>query len=81
LNWEVDLHEAVNKRLLSTGETGEFASKKLGSRPQPGVGIESARNLSSNRRELAGRKKLPNVGDNGLRAKTDAVNEIGGDIP
>ena len=59
------LDEAVNKRDLSTGETGEFASKNLGLGLNPGVGHAVPRCLSSNWRERAARKNLRNVGDTG----------------
>ena len=34
--WAAKLDSAVNKRNLSTGETGEFASKNAGSALNPG---------------------------------------------
>jgi hypothetical protein len=47
------LDGAVNKRVLSTGETGEFGSKNLGGDLNPGVERAVPRDLSSNRREGA----------------------------
>jgi hypothetical protein len=35
ISWDTGLDGAVNKRLLSTGETREFASENVGARPQP----------------------------------------------
>jgi hypothetical protein len=34
--WQASLDGAVNKRLLSTGETGEFASENVGFGLNPG---------------------------------------------
>ena len=34
--WEAGLDEAVNKRFLSTGETGEFAGENVGFGLNPG---------------------------------------------
>ena len=59
------LDEAVNKRFLSTGETGEFASKNVGFGLNPGVERAPPQDLSSNRRERAARKSLRNVADTG----------------
>ena len=56
-----DVYGAVNKRFLSTGETGEFASENLGFGHNPGVELAPPRCLSSNRRERAVRKSVRNV--------------------
>jgi hypothetical protein len=55
--------EAVNKRFLSTGETGEFTSESMGFGLNPGVGHAVPRCLSSNQRERRVRKNLRNVAD------------------
>ena len=51
LMWEPALNKAVNKGVLSTGETGELASENGGFGPNPGVELALPRCLSSNRRE------------------------------
>jgi len=58
----------VNKRDLSTGETGEFAGENAGFGPNPGVASVAPRDLSSNRRESTARKNLRNVADTGAAA-------------
>src|SRR5580658_7950970 len=59
------LNPPVNKRLLSTRETGEFASKNVGSGRNLGVEFECPRSLTSNQRERTARKKSRNVADTG----------------
>jgi hypothetical protein len=59
------LYGAVNKRNLSTGETGEFASENLGFGLKPGVELAPPPRLSSNRRERAAWKNLRYVADTG----------------
>ena len=56
---------AVNKRLLSTRETGEFAGENVGFGLNPGVAPAHPRSLSSNRRKCAARENLLNVADTG----------------
>ncbi len=53
----------VNKRYLSTRETGEFAGENVGFGLNHGVASAAPRGLSSNRRGRAARKSLRNVGD------------------
>ncbi len=59
------LYEAVNKRLLSTGEPGEFASGNLRFGLNPGFERAPPNSLLSNRRNRAARKNLRNVADTG----------------
>ena len=59
---------AVNKRLLSTGENGEFASDNVGFGLNPGVERAPPQSLSSNRREPVARENLRNVADTGNMA-------------
>ena len=59
------MDEAVNKRLLSTGEAREFASENVGFGLNPGVELAPPRNLSSNQRERATRQDPRNVADTG----------------
>ena len=63
--WAPGLDEAVNKRFLSTGETGEFAGENVGFGLNPGVGRAVPQNLSSKWRERATRENVRNVGDEG----------------
>ena len=56
-------YRAVNKRFLSTGETGEFASGNAGFGLNLGVAPGAPQDLSSNRREDDGSQKLRNVAD------------------
>ena len=55
----------VNKRFLSTGETGEFVSENVGFGLNPGVELAPPRSLLSNWRERRTCKILPNVADTG----------------
>ena len=73
--WGAVLDGAVNKRDLSTGETGEFASENLGVDSNPGVVCATPQDLASNWREGAARKNLRNVWDTGGKSKNAAVNE------
>jgi hypothetical protein len=73
--WWASLDSAVNKRLLSTGETGEFARGNAGFDLNLGVDRAAPRCLSSNRRERVARKNLRNVGDTGEKTKNAAVNK------
>src|SRR5579862_8174780 len=61
--WDPALDEAVNKRDLSTGESGEFAGRKAGFGLNPWVDRALPRNLSSNPREPATRTNVRNVAD------------------
>jgi hypothetical protein len=47
-SWVPVLNPPVNKRLLSTGETREFASENMGFGLNPGVELGLPRCLSSN---------------------------------
>src|ERR1022692_3556046 len=69
-DWPAMPNPPVNKRFLSTGETGEFASGNVGFGRNPwgsaatrGVELAPPRCLSSNRRERAAGKNLRNVAD------------------
>ena len=59
------LNEAVNKRVLSTGETGEFVRENLGSDGHPGVEFAPPGPLTSNQREMADARNVRNVADTG----------------
>jgi hypothetical protein len=65
LRWVPRLNPPVNKRDLSTGETGEFASEDVGFGRNPGVAFATPQDLSSNWRELATRQILRSVADTG----------------
>jgi hypothetical protein len=56
------LDGAVNKRDLSTGETGEFASKNAGFDLNPRVERAVPRTLLSSRRKVAGAKTCGMLG-------------------
>jgi len=58
--WEREavLDGAVNKRNLSTGETGEFASENLGFGPEPWGLIEHSHEAASPTGEVGCRKYL-----------------------
>jgi hypothetical protein len=58
LTWPPTLNGAVNKRDLSTRETGEFADEKVGFGLNPGVAFGTPHDISSNQRERETRKKL-----------------------
>ena len=74
------LDGAVNKRFLSTGETGEFVTENVGSGLNPGVELAPPHRLLSNRRDRPSRKNLPNVADTGYgggwRCRQDNGREI-----
>jgi hypothetical protein len=53
--------EPVNKRDLSTGETGELVRENVGCGLNPGVECATPRNLFSNWRNRRARKNLGNV--------------------
>ncbi len=59
------LNTAVNKRLLSTGETGEFVSENVGFDLNAGVVLAPPRRLFSDWRTGPGHENLRNVGDTG----------------
>jgi hypothetical protein len=59
------LDGAVNKRLLSTGETREFASENVGFDLNPGVETATPQSLRSNWRNHRVRNNLRNVGNTG----------------
>ncbi len=59
------LNPSVNKRFLSTGETGEFASENVGLGLNLWVELTPPRHLSSNRRNCAAHQNLRNVADTG----------------
>jgi hypothetical protein len=65
-SWESVLDGAVNKRFLSTGETGELVRVNVGFDLNLGVDRATPRNLSSNGRERVERK---NCGMLGIRAE------------
>ena len=66
---------AVNKRFLSTGETGELVRVNVEFDSNPGVVCATPQDLASNWKEGAVRKNLRNVGDAGRRRKNAAVNK------
>ena len=59
------LYGAVNKRFLSTGETGELVLENVGFGLNPGVKLPPPPRLLSNRRDRPACKNLPNVADTG----------------
>ena len=63
-SWAATLDAAVNKRDLSTGETGELVLEDVGYDLNPGVDRALPRIAFSNQRNCA-RKYPRNVGDNG----------------
>ena len=62
------LNPPVNKRDLSTRETGEFAGENVGFGLNPGVAPVGPCCLSSNRRESTAQKNPRNVADRGEQA-------------
>ena len=62
------LDEAVNKRDVSTRETGEFARENAGFNLNLGFASAAPRDLSSNRRESTASQNLRNVADTGKAA-------------
>jgi hypothetical protein len=63
--WDCTLYEAVNKRFLSTGETGELVCGNVGFGLNPGVELAPPRGLLSNWRDRPARKNVQNVADTG----------------
>ena len=63
--WGPMLYGAVNKRDLSTGETGELVRENVGFGLNPGVDLAPPRRLLSNRRDRPARENLRNVADTG----------------
>jgi hypothetical protein len=59
------LYGAVNKRFLSTGETGELVPDNVGFGLNPGVVLAPLRRLLSNWRDRPPRENLRNVADTG----------------
>src|ERR1017187_8738769 len=64
-DWEGALYGAVNKRELSTGETGELAPDNVGSDLNPRVELALPRRPPSNWRDRPPRENLRNVADTG----------------
>src|ERR1035437_6136293 len=74
------LNPPVNKRFLSTGETGEFASENVGFGLNPGVERAPPHDLSSNRRERRNARKPAECwgyGRRGPRAMLSTIQAIG----
>jgi hypothetical protein len=63
--WETALDGAVNKRFLSTGETGELVLENVGFGLNPGVELAPPRSLLSNWRDRRASNNLRNVADTG----------------
>ncbi len=61
--WLAALDGDVNKRDLSTGETGELVRENVGFGLNPGVELAPPRSLISNWRNRRVRKNLRNVAD------------------
>lgn len=59
------LYGAVNKRFLSTGETGELVLENVGFDLNPGVELAPQRRLLSNWRNRPACKNVRNVADTG----------------
>ena len=74
-NWGSVLNRPVNKRFLSTGETGELVRVNVGFDSNPGVVCATPQDLASHWREGAARKNLRNVEDTGGMSKGAAVNK------
>ena len=72
------MYGAVNKRDLSTGETGELVCGNVGFGLNPGVELALPRRLLSNWRDRAARKNLPNVADTGEAETGVAVKKTAG---
>src|ERR1017187_5702150 len=63
--WEGALYGAVNKRFLSTGETGELVLENVGFGLNPGVELAPPHRLLSNWRDRPACKNVRNVADTG----------------
>src|ERR1039458_2238221 len=62
-SWGTSLYGVVNKRFLSTGETGELVLENVGFGLNPGVELAPPRSLLSNRRNRPAHKNVQNVAD------------------